>query len=380
MLKRIFSLCMILIMCLGMVACGEKTETASSEDNWKIGIMTGTVSQNEEEYRSAQNVQAKYGAEHIMLTTYPDQFMKEQETLIQNVTTMASDKDVKVIMINQAVPGTAAAIDKCREMRDDLLFIIGGVAEDPKMITGKADICLQMDELGMGTRVPQQADKLGAKVFVHYSFPRHMSYALLSKRRDMFKEECAKLGMEFVDATAPDPTGDAGVSGTQQFILEDVPRKVEEYGKDTNFFSTNCSMMEPLIKSVLNTGAVFAQQCCPSPYHGYPGALGIEIPEDKKGNVPYIIEQIGIKVEEGGNKGRMSTWPVPVAMMFTEAGADYAVDYINGKTDGKLDVPKIKEYFEKFAGADITITPYTDEETNTTYDNYLMILSDFITF
>ena len=260
MLKRIFSLCMILIMCLGMVACGEKTETASSEDNWKIGIMTGTVSQNEEEYRSAQNVQAKYGAEHIMLTTYPDQFMKEQETLIQNVTTMASDKDVKVIMINQAVPGTAAAIDKCREMRDDLLFIIGGVAEDPKMITGKADICLQMDELGMGTRVPQQADKLGAKVFVHYSFPRHMSYALLSKRRDMFKEECAKLGMEFVDATAPDPTGDAGVSGTQQFILEDVPRKVEEYGKDTNFFSTNCSMMEPLIKSVLNTGAVFAQQ------------------------------------------------------------------------------------------------------------------------
>jgi hypothetical protein len=76
----------------------------------------------------------------------------------------------------------------------------------------------------------------------------------------------------------------------------------------------------------------------------------------------------------------MSTWPVPVAMMFTEAGADYAVDYINGKTDGKLDVPKIKEYFEKFAGADITITPYTDEETNTTYDNYLMILSDFITF
>jgi len=138
--------------------------------------------------------------------------------------------------------------------------------------------------------------------------------------------------------------------------------------------------MEPLIKSVLNTGAVFAQQWCPSPYHGYPGALGIEIPEDKKGNVPYIIEQIGIKVEEGGNKGRMSTWPVPVAMMFTEAGADYAVDYINGKTDGKLDVPKIKEYFEKFAGADITITPYTDEETNTTYDNYLMILSDFITF
>lgn len=127
MLKRIFALGMAVVLTLGMAACGEKTDTASgsSENNWKIGIMTGTVSQNEEEYRSAQNVQAKYGAEHVILTTYPDQFMKEQETLIQNVVTMASDKEVKAIIINQAVPGTAAAIDKCREIRDDLLFSLG---------------------------------------------------------------------------------------------------------------------------------------------------------------------------------------------------------------------------------------------------------------
>ena len=90
--------------------------------------------------------------------------------------------------------------------------------------------------------------------------------------------------MKFVDATAPDPTGDAGVPGAQQFILEDVPRKIAEYGKDTNFFSTNCAMQEPLIKASLEGGAIYAQQCCPSPYHGYPGALGIEIPADKAGN------------------------------------------------------------------------------------------------
>ena len=58
-----------------------------------------------------------------------------------------------------------------------------------------------------------------------------MSYALLSARRDLFKERCEQLGLEFVDATAPDPTGDAGVSGTQQFILEDVPKMVAKYGQ-----------------------------------------------------------------------------------------------------------------------------------------------------
>ena len=41
-------------------------------------------------------------------------------------------------------------------------------------------------------------------------------------------------------------------------------------------------MQEPLIKSTLQEGAIFPQQCCPSPYHAYPSALGIEIPEDKK--------------------------------------------------------------------------------------------------
>ena len=35
---------------------------------------------------------------------------------------------------------------------------------------------------------------MGAKTFVHYSFPRHMSQELLARRRDIMKEEAAKHG------------------------------------------------------------------------------------------------------------------------------------------------------------------------------------------
>ncbi len=35
-------------------------------------------------------------------------------------------------------------------------------------------------------------------------------------------------GMTFVDANAPDPTGDQGIAGSQKFILEDVPRLLAE--------------------------------------------------------------------------------------------------------------------------------------------------------
>ncbi len=98
---------------------------------------------------------------------------------------------------------------------------------------------------GWETPSPFRQKKLGAKTFVHYSFPRHMSQVLLSSRRELMKKKCAELGIEFVDATAPDPTGDSGLPGAQQFILEDVPKMVAKYGKDTAFFSTNCAMQIP---------------------------------------------------------------------------------------------------------------------------------------
>ena len=99
---------------------------------------------------------------------------------------------------------------------------------------------------------------------------------------------------------------------------------VEKYGKDTCFFSTNCSQQIPLISAIVSTGALYAQPCCPSPYHGFPSALGIEVSEDKMGDLPWIIEEITKVMAEKGVSGRLSTWPAPVAMMFIEAGAEYA--------------------------------------------------------
>lgn len=387
MFKKALSILLVLTLLVSLAACGQKaanTENSSTpaapaaDENWKIGIMTGTVVQNEEEYRAAQNVVKKYGEEHVITMTYPPKFMDEQETTIANVVSMASDPDVKAIVICQAVPGTGAAIDKAREVRDDILFVVGTPGEDPKLIASKADVIFQMDEISMGTTIPEQAKKQGAKKLVHYSFPRHMSYPLLSARRDIMKEHCGKIGLEFIDATAPDPTGDAGTSGAQQFILEDVPRMIAKHGKDTAFFSTNCSMQVPLIKSVLDGGAIYPQPCCPSPYHGFPSALSIEIPEEKKGDIDYVVEEITAKIAAKGGTGRFSTWPVPVAMMFTEAGADYAKAYIDGETNGKVDIDVIKAKFADYAGVEVEVN-ILDEGGNK-LDNYFTVLLDYLNF
>lgn len=383
-IKRIFAIVLVVVLAISLFSgCKQQNK------DWKIGIVTGTVAQNEEEFRAAQNVKKafddKYGEGRVILQTYPQKFMDEQETVISNIAGIAADPDVKAIIICQGVPGTSAAIDKIKETRNDLLIIAGTVGEEPTMISQRADVIFQMDDLGMGSEMPKQAKKQGAKTFVHYSFPRHMSYPVLAKRREMLIDNCKKLGIKFVDATAPDPTGDAGVSGSQQFILEDVPKKINEYGEDTAFFSTNCAMQVPLIKAVFDGHAIYPQPCCPSPYHGFPSALQVSVPDDKKGDCDYMIDQIRNILAEKDMTGRMSTWPVPMNMMFIEAGADYAVRWIEGDFTDKLDMEQIKksfnDYVSKFGDLEMKFSIYeeTDKDGKVKqFDNYIMILSDYI--
>ena len=120
---------------------------------------------------------------------------------------------------------------------------------------------------------PQAKGSRGAKTLIHYSFPRHMSYALIVARHENMKKYCAENGIELVDVTAPDPTGDSGITGAQQFILEDVPRQIEKYGKDTVFFTTNCGMQEPLIRSVFENGAIYSLTVLPVSVPRIPGSF-----------------------------------------------------------------------------------------------------------
>jgi hypothetical protein len=339
----------------------------------KIGIMTGTVSQGEEEYRAGEEMVEKYGKDRVIHVTYPDKFMDEQETTISQMMAMASDPEVLGIVICQGVPGTAAAIDKVKEVRDDILFVIGQPHEEPFMISSKADILYEIDQPARGVSVVEKAKEMGAKTFIHYSFPRHMSYPLLAQRREIMEETCKKIGVEFVFVNAPDPTGEGGVAGAQQFILEDAPRQVEKYGPDTAFFSTNCSMQEPLIKSVVKTKAIYPEQCCPSPFHALPNALGLKV--ENKGDVPYILKAIDEKVRELGMGGRVATWTAPIQMNFIRAGAEYAFDFANGRFDNKKDIERAKFSIEKAAGA-VKVRPYDAEKA----PNMLMIVGESIIF
>ncbi len=381
-MKRIISMLLVLVMSVSLVACSSAGTTTNnnasgSDSDFKIGIITGTVSQGEEEYQQAQKMKEKYG-DMIVTATYPDNFSTETEQTIATVTSMAADPAVKAIVFIQAVPGATAAINKVKETRDDILFISGVCAEDPGVIAAASDICLLVDEISMGTTIIDQAKAMGAKTFVHISFERHLGYSTIAARQALFKERCAELGIEYVEATAPDPTGDAGVTGAQAWVTENIKVYVDQYGKDTAFFCTNCSMQVPLIQQVAELGAIFPQQCCPSPYHAYPSAFNIST-EGHEGDVPYMLDQITAKVAEYGNTGRMSTWEVPINMMMIEASVEYAIKWCKGEITDRCDETALLAEMKKIAGDATTITHYSDDAVGE-LKNFFMILCPFYNF
>ena len=371
-MKKLVALLLTVVMCMSFCV-PTFAEEAAAEGNWKIAILTGTTSQGEEEFRAAERAAAKY-PDNIITDTYPDNFTAETETTISKLVSFASDPDVKAIIMCQAVPGAKAAFDKIRDElgRDDILLVAGVPQEDPGVITESADLVLYSNEAAQGDLIIETIANWGCEVFVHYSFPRHLAIETIAARKAVFEANCEALGIEYVEATAPDPTSDAGVSGAQQFILEDVPAKMEEYaGKKVAFFTTNCAMQEPLQTAVLaQENAYYPQPCCPSPYHAFPASLGLEI--SVGGDDTVALEAIAEKLVEKNAVGRFSTWPAPVNMAIVDVAVEYAVGWINGEITERADFDACAALFEA-ACPGATLDLYTNAD-GTTLDNYFTVL------
>ncbi len=382
-MKKLISLLLAVMMVLSLAACSQPAQKPAEDTGdfqGKIAIVTNTLSQNEEEFRSAELMVNRYGEDKIVHQLWPDNFMTEQEQMISIIAKIGSDPEVKALIINQAVPGTNAAVDKLLETRDDMFIVYCTPQENPPDVAQRADLILNPDELKMGDAIPVQAKNLGAKTLVHYSFPRHMSIVMLAERRSLMIAKCKEIGIDFHDATAPDPTSDVGVPGAQLFILEDVPKLVDRFGQDTAFFSTNCSMQTPLIKACVDEGAIYPQPCCPSPYHGFPSALGIEsLAKDfSVEGMATVISETAKILKEKGVLGRFSTWPVPVAMMNTVASTEYAIEWLKGNVGDELDVKVLEEKMAEYAELTVATSPYTEEELE--IPHFRLIMMDFLTY
>ena len=157
-------------------ASGGDQSAGGGEEGFHIGIVTGSVSQSEDDRRGAEAFQAKYGEDMVKLAIYPDNFTEELETTIQTIVNLSDDPLMKAIIVNQSVPGTTEAFRKIKESHPDIICIAGESHEDLPEIGSAADLVCNNDFVARGYLIIRTAHELGCDTFVHISFPRHMAY------------------------------------------------------------------------------------------------------------------------------------------------------------------------------------------------------------
>ena len=371
-MKRI-ALLLALTMLVSMFCLAPAASAA--DDDFHIGIVTGSVSQSEDDRRGAEAFQAKLGEDRVTLAIYPDNFSEELETTIQTIVNLSDDPKMAAIIVNQAVPGTTEAFRQIKERRPDILCFAGESHEDLPEIGSAADLVCNNDFVARGYLMIKTAHDLGCDTFVHISFPRHMSYETMSRRVAVMKAACEEFGMTFVLETAPDPTTDVGTAGAQAYVLEKAPEWIEKYGKNSAYFCTNDAHTEPLLKQLLTYGGYFIEADLPSPLMGYPGALGIDLTEEA-GDFEKILAKVESAVAEKGGEGRFGTWAMSYGYTLSAGLAQHAYNVITGESELD-DIDAISEAFATFSGeANWNGSNYTNVDTGVKSDNIFLVYQD----
>ncbi|WP_312938960.1 DUF3798 domain-containing protein [Oscillibacter sp.] len=387
MKKKLVSILLATTMLLALTGCGTTPSSSQSSapqssgsqgseaQNIQIGIVTGSVSQAEDDRRGAEAFRDMYGEDMVKLAIYPDNFTEELETTIQTIVNLSDNPDMKAIIVNQSVPGTTEAFRKIKESRPDILCIAGESHEDLPEIGSAADLVCNNDFVARGYLIIRTAHELGCDTFVHISFPRHLAYETMSRRVAVMKEACKEFGMEFVMETAPDPTSDVGVAGAQAYILEKVPEWVEKYGENAAYFCTNDAHTEPLLKQLMEYGGYFIEADLPSPLLGYPGALGIDLTAEA-GDFEKILAKVESTINDKGGAGHFGTWAYSYGYTTTAGLAQHALNVINGESE-LCDIDDIAKAYQSFSPkAEWSGSSYTNVETGAKAENVFLVYQD----
>ncbi len=400
-MKKMLSLLLALAMVFSLAACGggdnttpvpqdtpadagdtgdtgdaaDAGDSTEASGDYHIGIITGSVSQSEDDRRGAEAFQAQYGEDRIKLAIYPDNFTEELETTVQTIVNMSDDPDMKAIIVNQSVPGTTEAFRQVKDRRPDIICIAGESHEDLPEIGSAADLVCNNDFVSRGYLIIRTAHELGCDTFVHISFPRHLAYETMSRRKAIMEAACEDFGMTFAEETAPDPTTDVGVPGAQAYILENVPIWVEKYGEKAAYFCTNDAHTEPLLKQLIDYGGYFIEADLPSPLMGYPGALGIDL-TGEAGDFEKILAKVESSINEKGGSGRFGTWAYSYGYTLSAGLAQHAMNVIDGKSD-LLDMDDIASALQTYSpNAEWNGSSYTNATTGVKSDNTFLIYQD----
>ncbi|MCL2400148.1 MAG: DUF3798 domain-containing protein [Defluviitaleaceae bacterium] len=353
---------------------------ADVNNDWKIGIMTDHAWGWGHEYQAAARMQEQFGSDRIIKNPHSFAYWNVTE-IIANTLALA-EAGAQAIIFAPTLPFTMEAIQATREiLGDDILFfaVMSSMYPYPVEYLFYADVMLTHDH-AMGRPIVEQAYRMGADTFAHISFPRHLNMRGIAYRREQMMETAAELGIKWVDITALDSMN-VGLLDARSFTYENAPLWIKELGQNTAFFATPCAIQSSLVAQIISYGGFSPSQCCPIPFHVFPDVFNISM-EGHEGDENFLVYRIREEVNARGAVGRISIRPVAVDTLAVEVGVLYAIEYINGNTNGRNDNDVLRQIVDEVA-ASYGITAKLSNrrlEGGTIVENFYAVLLGFVDF
>jgi len=375
-------LAVVVIMMVGILAgCGNQAAQTTGQGtvDYKIGVVTPTLSTSEDEFRAADMMAKKYPGivKHI---TLPENFSTEIETGISQITSLADDPKVKAIIVISGQAGLLPALQRVEEMRPDIITMTAPIWDDPVLMSKYVDVNLDTDWVKRGETIARKAKSMGANTIIHYSFPTHLAKEVIAQRKDMMEKTAKELDMKWVEVVTPDPQTGDGTAPMLQFLREDIPRQIDKYGTDTNIFGTNCPMYDVIIDEALKLKFLVAEQCCPTPTQAYPTVMALEISNEDAWDFDKINNMIREKSQAAGMTNRLGGWPVPVTVFIPQYAVELAKKMIEDPGFDYNSVQQLDQFAKEVTGHSVTFSKFKPAETAAELQNYNVMIMDSILY
>ena len=384
MKKTISVLVMVLMLATLLSGCGKQASSQKNKDvvktaDYKIGVVTPTLSTSEDEFRAADMMAKKYPGivKHI---TLPENFYTEIETGLSQITSLADDPKMKAIIVISGQAGLLPALQKVEETRPDIITMTAPIWDDPVLMSKYVDVNLDTDWVKRGEAIARKANEMGAKTIIHYSFPTHLAKEVISQRKDMMKKTSEELGMKWVEVVTPDPQTGNGTGPMLQFLREDIPRQIAKYGTETNIFGTNCPMYDVVIDEALKKKFMVAEQCCPTPMQAYPTVMSLEISDQDAWNFEKVNQMIREKAATAGMTGRLGGWPMPATVFMPQYAVELAKKMIEDPSFDYKNTKNLDKFAKDTTGYEVSFSRFKAKADGEELDNYYVMIMDSILY
>jgi hypothetical protein len=346
---------------------------------YTVVVITGELVGDNENSLGAREAIKRYGTVEngglIRHITFAHDYLDNPVAMARLIDEQADDPKVKVIVVNQAVSGTAEGFRRVKAERPDILCLSGEPHEPPSVIAKRADLVLAGDYIARGYLIPHSANRLGARNLVHISFDRHLGYQFVQVRRKIMKQAAEDLGLGFFDVTAPDPIGSRGVEGAKDYIEQEFSNWIAQYGENTVFFPTNDLHTEYLIRQITLGSGLMVESDIPSTMIGFPGAFALDL-KPYIGQWDLILKMVEESVDKAGASGRLGVWSYPLGFSQTAGLVEYGIRVTEGRAE-KSNLANILECLKLYSpGVDWNASTLSDPVSNQSFLNFILVYQD----